>query len=360
MSNNGTILITGGAGFVGSSLAIWLKSRYADFRVIVADNLRRKGSELNLARLRERGVEFIHCDIRQPEDMVFDDRPIDFIVECSAEPSVLAGYNSQPDYVINTNLIGVINCLELARRYSSKVIFLSSSRVYPIGKLNSINTLESDSRLVVGPTQTLPGISRRGISEQFTLEGTRSLYGATKLCAELLIQEYGEMYGVDFIINRCGVITGPWQLSHAGQGIFALWVAMHYFRGELSYIGWGGQGKQVRDLLDISDLVELLDLQISNFATFTGQTYNVGGGIESSLSLQEATTLCQEITGNKIPIHSVPANRPADVKLYVTDNTQVSAATGWSPQRTPRETLTSIYSWLKTAESSIRYLWSKD
>ena len=360
MSNNGAILITGGAGFVGSSLAIWLKSRYADLRVIAADNLRRRGSELNLARLREYGVEFIHWDIRNAEDMVLDDQQIDFIVECSAEASVLAGYSNKPDYVINTNLIGVINCLELARQHNSRVIFLSSSRVYPTGKLNSIDTLENDSRLVIGPTQSLPGISRRGISEQFTLEGIRSLYGTTKLCAELLIQEYSEMYGIGFITNRCGVIAGPWQLGHAGQGIFTHWMAMHYFRGELSYIGWGGQGKQVRDLLDISDLIALLDLQMSHFATFAGQTYNVGGGVESSLSLQVTTALCQEITGNKIPIHSVPANRPADVKLYITDNTHVNMATGWSPERTPRETLTSIYSWLKTSESSVRHLWSKD
>jgi CDP-paratose 2-epimerase len=351
------ILITGGAGFVGSNLAIGFKRCYPGARITALDNLRRRGSEANLPRLRERGVEFVHGDIRNPEDLRFAADPIDLVIECSAEPSVLAGFGEAPDYVINTNLIGTINCLELARRAGADLVFLSTSRVYPIGRLNEALTTEEPTRFSLQP-QALPGISERGVAESFPLDGARSLYGATKLCSELLIQEYGAMYGLRFIINRCGVIAGPWQMGKVDQGVFALWMGKHYFARELAYIGWGGQGKQVRDLLHVEDLAALLQAQLARFAALQGSTFNVGGGLESSLSLLETTELCREITGRVIPIRQVDDNRPADLKLYITDNARVTAATGWSPTRSPRETLTDIYDWIRAEEPRVRHIWA--
>jgi CDP-paratose 2-epimerase len=355
------IVITGGAGFVGSNLALWLKSRFPEARITAADNLRRRGSETNLPRLRAAGVDFVHCDIRNPEDLRLDahhdTQTIDLLLECSADPSVLAGYGDAPDYVINTNLLGTVNCLELARRTGADLIFLSSSRVYPVSALNAVATTETASRFVLAPEQTLSGVSARGIAEAFPLEGARSLYGATKLCSELLIQEYSAMYSLRAIINRCGVITGPWQMGKVDQGVFALWMAHHYFRRPLSYIGWGGQGKQVRDLLHVDDLAALIEVQMARFESLAGATFNVGGGLASSLSLLETTDLCQEITGNTVPIQQVTQTRPADLKLYITDIQRVTQTTGWAPQRTPRDTLSAIYDWIREAESAIRHLW---
>ncbi len=352
-----TILLTGGAGFVGSNLALWFKGRHPRLRVVALDNLKRRGSEMNLARLREGGVEFVHGDVRNPEDLRLGDE-IDLIIECSAEPSVLAGYGGSPDYVINTNLLGTVNCLELARRANADIIFLSTSRVYPVQTLNEIAVTEGASRFVIAPDQTIAGISERGISEEFPLAGARSLYGATKLCSELIIQEYGAMYGVRAIINRCGNLTGPWQMGKVDQGVFALWVGKHYFGGELSYIGWGGTGKQVRDLLHVEDLAELLDREVANFDSLCGQIFNVGGGMASSLSLAETTELCREITGKRIPVREIAGGHPADVKLYVTDTTRVRRATGWSPRHMPRETLTSIHEWIANADSAVRHIWA--
>ncbi len=357
MADYGSILVTGGAGFAGSNLALWLKRRFPAATVLAADNLKRRGSEANLPRLRAGGVEFVHCDIRNPEDLRFDARGIDLIVECSAEPSVLAGYGEAPDYLINTNLVGTINCLELARRTRADLIFLSTSRVYPISTLNQLETRETETRLVLTDDQRIPGASSAGVSEAFPLDGARSLYGATKLCSELVIQEYGAMYGLRYVINRCGVLTGPWQMGKVDQGVFALWMAMHYFGGKLSYIGWSGEGKQVRDLLHIDDLADLLDIQLRELPRLSGQIFNVGGGTASSLSLLETTLLCQEITGQKVLVEHVNVNRPADLKLYITDNTRVAQATGWVPRRTPRETLTSIYEWMREAEPLVRHLW---
>jgi CDP-paratose 2-epimerase len=130
------ILITGGAGFVGSTTALELKRRSPCADVIAFDNLRRRGSELNVPCLKAAGIRFVHGDVRQTADL--EALPADLIVECSAEPSVQAGYADAPNYVVETNLFGCYNCLNLARRSKADFIFLSTSRVYPIATLNQL------------------------------------------------------------------------------------------------------------------------------------------------------------------------------------------------------------------------------
>src|SRR3954447_20681569 len=140
------MLVTGGAGFVGSSLAIALAARQPGWEVVALDNLHRRGSELNLPRLREAGVEFLHGDVRDPSDVAAAGE-VQAIVECSAEPSALAGVDGATDYVLQTNLGGAINCLEHARRCEgAQVVFLSTSRVYPVAALESVAFVETDTR----------------------------------------------------------------------------------------------------------------------------------------------------------------------------------------------------------------------
>lgn len=352
------ILVTGGAGFVGSSLALALRDLYSASRVTAFDNLRRRGSETNLPRLRAGGVTFVHGDVRTPADLSFGGPDIDLIVECSAEPSVLAGFGDDPSYVVDTNLGGTVHCLNLARRASADIVFLSTSRVYPTDTLNTIAVQEGETRFTIDPSQELAGVSERGIDENFPLAGVRTLYGATKLCSELIIAEYAAMYGLRTIVNRCGVIAGPRQMGKVEQGVFALWVAKHHFKQPLSYIGWGGDGKQVRDLLHIDDLARLIEIQLGDFARLAGATFNVGGGTASSLSLRETTELCRQITGNVAPIRHEKENRPGDIRLYITDNERVRASTGWSPTHTPVDVLESIYQWIRADEDSLRHLWT--
>jgi CDP-paratose 2-epimerase len=347
------VLITGGAGFVGSSLGLGLAQLYPDWKIIALDNLKRRGSELNIPRLKQAGIEFVHGDVRNAEDLEASALPVDLILECSAEPSVLAGYNS-PGYVLQTNLIGTINCLELARQTQADFIFLSTSRVYPIAYLNQLNYTETDTRFQLSEQQNLPGVSAFGIAEQFPLDLPRSLYGSTKLASELIINEYGNAYGLRTLINRCGVLTGPWQMGKVDQGVFALWVANHYFQKSLKYIGYGGTGKQVRDFLHVADLLDLIDIQIANLAQFKGQTFNVGGGQDFSLSLYETTKLCQEITGNSIMIEAVPENRTGDMPIFITDSRRVIEATGWQPQRNGKTLIKDICDWIHTHEKELK------
>lgn len=341
-----TILVTGGAGFVGSTLALAVRHRWPEARIVAFDNLRRRGSELNLPRLRAAGVEFVHGDVRSAADLAPFADGLDLLLECSAEPSVLAGYGEAPSYVLDTNLGGTLHCLEVARRSGAAVLFFSTSRVYPIDALNAIVTHDTPTRFEIADQQSMPGISSEGISEAFPLTGARSLYGATKLASELFIEEYAAAFGVRTVVNRCGVIAGPWQMGKVDQGVFSLWIARHLSGGTLTYNGWGGTGKQVRDLLHVDDLVDLVLLQIDRLDDLAGSTFNVGGGRGSSLSLQEATALARELTGREIVITPVPDVRTADVKLYITDNTRVTAATGWRPTRPPRTILADLHAWM--------------
>jgi CDP-paratose 2-epimerase len=351
------ILITGGAGFVGSTLAITLRQHFPDVRLIVLDNLHRRGSELNLTRLARAGVHFVHGDIRAQEDLLalVPEAPR-LIIECSAEPSAQAGYGGSPAYVIQTNLVGCFRCLELALQTKADVIFISTSRVYPFEALNNLPFIEEETRFTLAAEQTTAGVSAAGISEAFPLTGARSLYGMTKLAAELMVEEYADAYGLRYIINRCGLLAGPWQMAKADQGVMALWMAAHYFRRGLSYIGFQGTGKQVRDVLHVDDFCDLLADQIQHFALYSGRCYNVGGGLGNSLSLQETTRLCAEITGNTIPLAASATTRPADVRLYISDHQLVSSVNGWRPRRDTRATLTDIFDWLRSEEHQVRPL----
>ena len=347
------ILLTGGCGFVGSNLAIYFKSKYPDSIVIAFDNLKRRGSELNLSRLKDAGVTFIHGDVRNPED--FDSiGPVDFVIDAAAEPSVLAGLDAAPNYVLNTNLTGTINCLNYSVKHSAAFIFLSTSRVYPFDKLDDINFEEGSSRFELDQDQPIPGVNSNGITTSFPLTGPRSFYGATKLASELLIAEYAEFLGIKTVINRCGVLTGPWQMGKVDQGVIVLWMARHFWNGNLTYNGYGGNGKQVRDILHIYDLFRLIDMQISDINTFNRKTLNVGGGIDCSVSLLELTGLCEKITGNNISITSVPENRKADVRIYVTDNSEVEHICGWKPTYSPEQIMIEIYDWIKSNQDQLK------
>jgi CDP-paratose 2-epimerase len=350
MSRN--ILITGGAGFVGSTLGLGLAERYPNWKITALDNLKRRGSELNLSRLKRAGINFVHGDVRNLEDLDPSAFQPDAILECSAEPSVLEGYTS-PGYVVQTNLVGTINCLELARKTQADFIFLSTSRVYPIAYLNNLKYTELETRFQLLDIQPYQGASAVGIAEDFPLDKPRSLYGSTKLASELLIAEYADAYKLRTIINRCGVLTGPWQMGKIDQGVFALWMVNHYFNKPLKYIGHGGSGKQLRDFLHVADLLDLLDLQIQNLDDLQGQTFNVGGGATNTLSLYETTQLCQEITGHQIPIEAIPETRLGDIPIFVTDSRKIEKITGWHPQRDAKRTLVDIYEWINKFEREV-------
>ncbi len=346
------LLITGGAGFVGSNLSVRLAERHPDWEVIAFDNLYRRGSELNLSRLEEAGVEFVRGDVREPADL--ERLPtISSLIECSAEPSVMSGVDGDTSYLLYTNLIGAYNCLELARRDGAFVVFLSTSRVYPVAPQAALALEETETRFEIAPGQTVPGVSPAGISEDFPLTGARTLYGATKLAAELLIEEYRGGLGVPAVIDRCGVIAGPWQMGKVDQGVFTHWMLAHHFGNPLSYIGFGGGGKQVRDLLHVEDLVDLVERQLLDSEAWDGRTVNVGGGRECSLSLRETTAICRRLTGREVPIEPVAETRAGDVPVYLSDCGKLFGLDEWRPRRSAEQVLADIHEWIAADEERI-------
>ena len=349
------ILITGGAGFVGSDLARRFVESREGVEVVVFDNLRRRGSELNLESFNKLGIRFVHGDVRNFSDLTACGIRFDLFIEASAEPSVQAGLNEDPDYVVDTNLTGAFNCLKFARHHARKFIFLSTSRVYSIEPLRAIALEENATRFVIKKDQTLRGVSQAGISEDFSTNAARSFYGATKLAAECLVQEFTDTYGLNSIIYRCGVIAGPGQFGKVDQGVFTMWVARHYFQQPLRYTGFGGKGKQVRDLLHPADLFELI-MKSGNLRP--GAVYNAGGGQEISVSLAELTDLCRTVVGKNVRIGSVAESTGVDVPLYISDCRRIVSDTGWRPTRSVETIVSDIFDWIRSNESILRPLFT--
>jgi CDP-paratose 2-epimerase len=339
------LLITGGAGFVGSNLAVSLAARHPEWEIVAFDNLYRRGSELNLPRLEEAGVEFVRGDVREPADLT-KLPALSALVECSAEPSVMSGVDGDSGYLVHTNLTGAYNCLELARRDGAFFVFLSTSRVYPVAPLAELRLEETPTRFEIEPEQDVPGVSPAGVSEGFPMDGSRTLYGATKLAAELLTEEFRSGLGVPAVVDRCGVIAGPWQMGKVDQGVFTHWMLAHHYRRPLNYIGFGGTGKQVRDLLHVEDLVDLVERQLLAPSAWDGRTVNVGGGRGCSLSLLETTEICRRLSGNEVPIEAVPETRRGDVPIYLSDCGRLFELDEWRPRRGSEQVLADIHGWI--------------
>jgi len=352
-------LVVGGAGFVGSAMARYLVREPSNSSVVVFDNLRRRGSELNIARMLSQGIEFVHGDVRNREDLETLDGTFDVLIEASAEPSVHAGIATSPRYVLDTNLLGTINCLEFARNRCAGFIFLSSSRVYSIEPLVKLSLVDLLTRLELERGNSYEsGLSFEGVSERFQCSSYRSYYGGSKLAAEILCQEYAAQAGLRVVINRCGVIAGPGQYGKTDQGVFSLWVARHHFGRPLRYTGFGGKGLQVRDLLHPDDLCDLVGRQLNSWSSVAGQTFNVGGGRAGSVSLQEYTRLCQEATGRTVPIETDPVTKSVDIPWYITDHTKVSELLSWQPRRSPKRIVQDIAQWVAANETALSSIFS--
>ena len=351
------ILITGGAGFIGSSLAIRLSKEFENIQITCLDNLSRNGSTLNRNRLAKYGIKFKKADVRQTHP--FNTLKCDLIIDAAAEPSVLAGVKGHDTkYIVDTNLVGTLNVLELARKQSAGLIFLSSSRVFPIVTLQKLQLRKLKHRFDLSANQKIPGVTKHGISEDFPLHGSRTLYGATKLAAEVMAAEYAAQFGIPIMINRCGVIAGPWQMGRIDQGIVALWVASHAYSLPLSYIGYGG--RQVRDILHIEDLSDLVIKQVRDgFKHWTGTAFNVGGGLKNSLSLRELTNISTHVTSNRINITLVDQIRRGDVPFYVTDSRRVQQLFEWTPRRSAAKTIQDTARWIQDYREILAPLFSR-
>jgi len=361
------ILITGGCGFVGAQMAFHFQQR--GHRVIAADNLVRRGGEINLPNFRRYGIEFIHADVRNPEDLESLPAGIDLICDCSAQPSVVTGY-ANPLFDITNNAIGLVHVLEFARKRGCPLIFWSSNRVYSADKTNLPPHCATSTRLdwdaeayakqFEGKGNALQGFDpQHGFSEEFTLEGReRSIYGLSKLMADLACQEYAGAFGMKVVINRFGVISGEGQFGKSDQGWVAWWAVAFSFGLPLKYIGW--KGKQVRDILFIEDVCRLVECQLNHLDKISGEVFNVGGGRANSLSLVEGTHILREKLGRDVPFTYEDQPRKADQSIYMTDNRKAERLLGWKPKVSVSEGYDRILAWIKENETHLRSMYAAE
>ena len=335
------ILITGGCGFVGTNLCLHLQRK--NHKIYSLDNLSRKGSKYNLGLIKRKKIKNFKFDISNFKNFINLPK-VDLIIDCCAEAAVEASKNNS-DKVINTNLIGTFNLLKKAVKDKSRIIFLSSSRVYSIEMLNN---------LVKNKILKKKIFIKKKINESSNIFGPKSIYGFSKLGSEMLIEEYSYQYKLKYIINRCGVISGPLQFGKQDQGFVSLWVWKHINKLKLSYIGYGGYGHQLRDVLHIEDLCRLIDIQIKNFNKIYNKTFTVGGSNFSKVSLLELTEICQKITNNKIKIGRVAQTSNYDIPYFVTDYSKVYKTYGWKVKKNIFDITHDIYNWLSNNKKIIK------
>lgn len=329
------ILITGGSGFVGSNIAIYLKKNLKGVKIFSLDNLSRKGSTINKKRLLKHKIKNYKLNIENFKNIISLPK-FNLVIDCCAEPAIEASDKS-PDKVFNTNLVGTYNILKKCIKDKSNIIFLSSSRVYSIEKLKKLVSYENLKK---------PIKVQKSINEKFDTHTACSLYGFTKLASEKLIQEMFFKKKMKYIINRFGVIAGPWQFGKQDQGFVPLWVARHFLKKKLSYIGFGGNGFQIRDVLHIDDACEIIMQQIKKFNKINNQIFNIGGGKINSISLVDLTFKCEKLTKNKIKIKKIPKTSKFDIPYYVSDNKKIIRFYNWKPLKNIDNILKDIYTWL--------------
>lgn len=343
MSN---ILVVGGAGFVGANLSFHLSKKH---KVTVMDNLVRRGSEFNIHKFKDYGIKFIHGDIRNKEDLNHLPQHYHFIMHCAAQPAACTGYDN-PEFDIRNNYIGLVNVLEYARHHQSALIFWSTNKVYDGDFINKNSLIEKETRWI----EETEG---DGISEAYQIDGgNHSIYGLSKVCADLTCQEWAKAFNMPIVINRFSCLAGPGQFGKSEQGWVSWFVIAALF--ELPVILYGFKGKQVRDVLFMPDICSLIDRQMSMIDDIEGQVFNIGGGKFCNTSLLECISLIEELTEKKIQWTYCKDQRNADQCWYVTNTHKSEYLLKWKPTIGLREGLIEIIDWVQKNESELRKLYA--
>ncbi len=344
------ILLTGICGFAGSVIARSLLSQRSGIKLIGFDNLSRKGSETNLEPLRRIGCDIRIGDVRD-QALLASLPACEWIIDCAANPSVLAGVDggTSSRELVDQNLYGTINLLELCKKWNAGFTLLSTSRVYSIAAMAALPIVKSPTRFEIKPEALGHGWSAAGITEAFSTTPPISLYGSTKLCSEWLALEYGEAFGFPVWINRCGVLAGAGQFGKADQGIFSYWIHSWKANRPLKYIGFGGSGMQVRDCLHPRDLAPIILQQIDHRGGEKPRIVNLAGGLPNAMSLKELSAWCMAHVGPIAPendpatISQSNSVRPFDIPWAVLDASLAEKFWDWKPTTSLESILNEIH-----------------
>ncbi len=350
MSRRGKVLVTGGAGFIGSHVAeIFAADGHP---VTVLDNLSRakllkkddRNARFNWEYLgRKENVTLLEADVRDGGAVVEAAAGAEVIVHAAAQTAVTTSV-TDPRQDFENNVIGAFNVLEAARAQATKpaVVFCSTNKVYG-ENVNSLPLEEGDTRWAFA------GDAARGVGEDFSIDlCEHTPYGCSKLTGDLYMQDYAHLYGIKTGVFRMSCIFGTRQFGMEDQGWVA-WFTIAARTGKPLTIF--GDGKQVRDLLWVEDLV-------AAYRAFLGSdrphgVYNMGGGPENTLSLLELLDLLEKRLGRKVPV-SFADWRPSDQKVYISDISKARSELGWSPEVSPAEGVNRLAAWVEEHEDLFR------
>ncbi|MEX1136308.1 MAG: NAD-dependent epimerase/dehydratase family protein [Balneolales bacterium] len=331
-----SILITGGAGFIGINLAHRLLSEGK--AVTILDSLSRPHVEANLEWLRcthGRNLNIEIADVRNRHKVKEAVDKAEFVYHFAAQVTVTMSYDNPYDD-FSTNVMGTMNVLEAIRNSSHRppLVFTSTNKVY--GDLNGFSLTSNSQRYI---------LRQKEINEHQKLD-FHSPYGCSKGSADAYILDYARTYNLRTVIFRMSCIYGPHQFGTEDQG----WIA-HFLIQALKEkpISIFGDGKQVRDILYIDDLVNAFQLVYNQIDKVSGEKFNIGGGFNNSISLKEFLQLIEEMTGEKITL-DYSDWRTGDQKYYVSDTSKFASMTGWKPEHDIREGVSQLYKWLIAAD----------
>lgn len=336
------ILVTGGVGFLGTNICLEAISR--GYEVIAFDSLIRKGVEENIPILEKKGVRIFRGDVRNWEDLAHCrdqyGKP-DAIIHLAANPMIPWSIQF-PEYDFQTNAVGTFAVLEMSRRMKEPipVIYASSNKVYT-DVINELEKKETETRWEWVSNEN--NQFQRGIDEMLVIDGfgyARSPYGVSKLTGDLYCQEYYKTYGVPTVSNRMSCIYGYYQKGVCEQGWVSHFVSQ-ITKGE-GKLDIFGNGKQVRDLLFGTDCAKLYLDELENIDKVKGKAYNIGGGIENTMSLLETIAYIEELSGKKA-MFTYFDKRHGDQDIWISDITKIKEDLGWKPTISPKEGIKMMY-----------------
>ena len=343
------VIVTGSAGLIGSESVRLFAER--GWEVVGVDNDLRAhffgpgaSTAWNRARLERDVKAYTHVDldIRDPGGIAAlfakYGASIEAVVHCAAQPSHdWAARDPQMDFTVNAN--GTLNLLEATRNHAPRAafVFVSTNKVYG-DTPNRLPLVEQELRWEVDPSHPF---AEHGIDETMSIDHTlHSLFGASKVAADILTQEYGRYFGMNTVVFRGGCLTGP---AHSGAELhgFLAYLMKCAVTGQ-PYTVFGYKGKQVRDNIHARDLVEMFWAYLQ--APRPGEVYNAGGARRSNISMREAIEACERRTQRPMTVTFKDDNRVGDHIWYVSDTRKFEAHyPQWQPEHGMDRTLDEIH-----------------
>ena len=341
-------IITGSNGLIGSEASLFFHDK--GFEVVGIDNDLRgyffgkdASTNWNKKRLKKliKGHKNYSTDIRNLRKLdkiwSFYGDKIKLIVHCAAQPSHdWAAREPFTDFSVNAT--GTLNLLEMTRKYCKDAVFIftSTNKVYGDSP-NYLPLVEKETRWELSSKHTF---FDHGIDETMSIDATtHSLFGASKVSADVLVQEYGRYFGMNTVCFRGGCLTGPGHSGAALHGFLSYLVKCAVQKKTYQVIGY--KGKQVRDNIHSYDLVNAFWQFYQN--PRPGEVYNIGGGRFSNCSVLEAISLCEQLTGEPMNIQYLDSSRKGDHIWWISDVRKFCSHYPWSMKYNINSIIFEIY-----------------